>query len=73
MYSKHDENIGDELTTLATRTEPQHNTKYKKHNFTVKTTMLLFKNIIIDCWAKLQDSLTQNFNSTHDYEHETYS
>ena len=30
MYSKHDENIGDELTTLATRTEPQHNTKYKK-------------------------------------------
>ena len=35
--------------------------------------MLLFKNIIIDCWAKLQDSLTQNFNSTHDYDHETYS
>ena len=45
----HDENISDELTTLATRTEPKHNTKYKKHNFTVKTTMLLFKNIIIVC------------------------
>ena len=67
MYSKHDENIGDELTTLATRTEPQHNTTYKtqlhsEDNNVVVVVVQKHHHHHCDCWAKLQDSLTQNFN-----------